>query len=132
MLYLYRHGRWDVVSGLIVKLLVCPIGIILASWIYPNVNFAYWYQSIIIGVVLAFVGFFMEVLMLREDTNWLSTLIDFIVSTAIVYFGAMFFVNSAVTFWGAILTGALIAVTEIFQHYWLLGSGRAGKRMASE
>jgi len=119
-------------TGLIVKLIVCPIGIIFASWIFPNVNFAYWYQPIILGVVLAFVGYFMEVLMLREETNWLSTLIDFIVATAIVYFGAMLFVNTAVTLWGAVLTGALIAVTEIFQHYWLLGSGRAGKRVASE
>src|SRR5690625_6550498 len=76
-------------TGLIVKLIVCPIGIIFASWIFPNVNFAYWYQPIILGVVLAFVGYFMEVLMLREETNWLSTLIDFIVATAIVYFGAM-------------------------------------------
>lgn len=119
-------------SGLIVKLIVCPIGIILASWIFPNVNFAYWYQPIILGIILAFVGYFMEVFMLREETNWLNTLIDFIVSTAIVYFGSMLFVNAAVTLWGAVLTGALIAVTEIFQHYWLLGSGRAGKRAVSE
>lgn len=119
-------------TGLIVKLIVCPIGIILASWIFPNVNFAYWYQPIILGIVLAFVGYFMEVLMLREDTNWLSTLMDFIASTAIVYFGAMFFVDTVVTFWGAVLTGALIAVTEIFQHYWLLGSGRARKEPVSE
>lgn len=115
-------------TGLVVKLLVCPIGIILASWIFPNVNFANWFQPIALGVILAFIGYFMEVFLLRENTNWISTLMDFILTTAVVYFGAMFFVNAAVTFWGAILTGLLIAVTEIFQHYWLLGSGRAGKR----
>ncbi|MGY0691728.1 DUF2512 family protein [Virgibacillus sp. FSP13] len=119
-------------SGFIVKLIVCPIGIILASWIFPNVNFAYWYQPIIIGVVLAVIGYFMEVVMLKENTNWLSTGLDFIVTTLVVYYGAMFFVNSAVTFWGAVLTGILIAVTEIFQHYWLLETGRAKKGPVSD
>ena len=117
-------------TGLVVKLIVCPIGIILASWIFPNVNFANWFQPIILGIVLAFIGHFMEVAMLRENTNWISTLIDFIVSSVVVYFGALFFAGAVVTFWGAVLTGALLAVTEIFQHYWLLGSGRAGKKEA--
>ncbi|GGB33071.1 DUF2512 family protein [Virgibacillus dakarensis] len=114
-------------SGFIVKLIVCPVGIILASWIFPNVDFAYWYQPIIIGVVLAVIGYFMEVWMLRENTNWLSTAIDFIVASLVVYFGAMLFVDTNVTFWGAVLTGLLIGITEIFQHYWLLQTGRAQK-----
>ncbi|MUK87314.1 DUF2512 family protein [Ornithinibacillus sp. L9] len=113
--------------GLFVKLLVCPITVIIASLIFPNVNFAYWYQPIILGIILAVVGHLMEVLMLREDTRWLSTFMDFIASAVIVYFGAMVFANAEVTFWGAVLTGALLAITEIFQHNWLLASGRAEK-----
>ncbi|WP_106497450.1 DUF2512 family protein [Lentibacillus sp. Marseille-P4043] len=119
-------------SGFIVKLIVCPIGVILASWIFPNVDFAYWYQPIIIGVVLAVIGYFMEVLMLKESTNWLSTGLDFIVTTLVVYYGSMFFTDSAVTFWGAVLTGLLIAVTEIFQHYWLLETGKTEKGPVSD
>ncbi|MGP4107147.1 DUF2512 family protein [Virgibacillus sp. L01] len=114
-------------TGLVVKLLVCPIGLFLAAWIFPNVDFGYWYQPIILGVVLAFVGYFMERIMLREETNWLSTFMDFVASTVIVYFGAMLFADTEVTFLGAILTGALLAVTEIFQHNWLLDSGRVKK-----
>lgn len=113
--------------GLVVKLIVTPIGIILASWIFPNVNFANWYQPIMLGIVAALIGYFMEVAMLREDTDWMMTIIDFAVSAAIIYFGAMFFTDSFVTFWGAILTGVLLAVTEIFQHKWLLNSGKAQK-----
>lgn len=119
-------------SGLVVKLLVTPIGIVLASWIFPNVNFGSWYQPIIIGVLLAFIGFAMELAILNENTNWLSTFIDWGVSTIFIYFGAMFFVNTSVTFWGAFLTGALLAVTEIFQHNWLLNSGRTQKRSVEE
>lgn len=113
--------------GLVVKLIVTPIGIILASWIFPNVNFANWYQPIMLGVIAAIIGYFLEVLMLREDTNWMMTIIDFVLSSAIIYFGARFFAESYVTFWGALLTGALLAVTEIFQHNWLLESSRAEK-----
>ncbi|MFA1820760.1 DUF2512 family protein [Virgibacillus oceani] len=119
-------------TGLVVKLLVTPIGIILASWIFPNVNFGGWYQPIIIGAGLAFIGFAMELAILKENTNWLSTFIDWGVSAIVIYFGAMFFVNTSVTFWGAVLTGALLAVTEIFQHNWLLNSDRAHKKSVSE
>ncbi|HLR79932.1 MAG TPA: DUF2512 family protein [Bacillota bacterium] len=112
--------------GLLVKLLITPVGIIVASWIFPNVNFANWFQPIILGIVAAVIGYFMERLMLREDTNWMTTIADFVVSSAIIYFGAMFFVDANVTFWGSILTGALLAVTEIFQHNWLIRNERAG------
>jgi|SRR5690625_4613758 uncharacterized protein YacL len=119
-------------TGLVVKLLVTPLGIMLASWIFPNVNFANWYQPIIIGVLLAFIGYAMELAILNENTNWLSTFIDWGVSAVVIYFGAMFFVNTYVTFWGAVLTGAILAVTEIFQHNWLLNSGRIRKKPVSE
>ncbi|HLS09988.1 DUF2512 family protein [Lentibacillus sp.] len=114
-------------AGLIVKLLICPIGLYAASWIFPNVDFGYWYQPIILGVILAFVGYYLERVMLREETNWLSVGVDFIVSTLIVYFGAMLFTDTAVTFFGAVLAGALLAVTEIFQHNWLLHNDRIEK-----
>ncbi|SEQ27579.1 Protein of unknown function [Virgibacillus subterraneus] len=114
-------------TGLVVKLLICPIGLFLASWVFPNVEFGYWYQPIILGVVLAFVGYFMERILLREETNWLSVFMDFVATTLIVYFGAMLFVDTRITFFGSILTAALLAVTEIFQHNWLLDSGRIKK-----
>lgn len=111
-------------TGLIVKLFVCPIGIYVASWVFPNVGFGYWYQPIILGVVLAFVGYFMERAMLREETNWFTIGMDFIASTLIIYFGAMLFAGTAVTFLGAVLTGIVLAITEIFQHNWLLEHDR--------
>ncbi|MEC5422516.1 hypothetical protein QGM71_03290 [Virgibacillus sp. C22-A2] len=114
-------------TGLVVKLIVTPIGIILASWIFPNVNFAYWFQPIVLGVSLAFIGVALEMALLRENTIWLSTLLDFIASAVIIYLGALYLFDTYVTFWGAVLTGALLAVTEIFQHYWLVNSKRVQK-----
>ncbi|MDY0396603.1 DUF2512 family protein [Virgibacillus halophilus] len=111
-------------GGFILKIILCPVAVLFASWLLTNVTFSNWYQPIVLGIVIAIVGYFMEVLMLRKDTNWLATLLDFFMATAIVYFGSLMFVNSFVSFWGAVFTGLLVAATEVFQHYWLLHSGR--------
>src|SRR5699024_11705160 len=105
---------------LVVKLIVAPVGIILASWIFPNVNFANWYQPIILGIVAAIIGHLMEVAMLRKNTNVMTLIADFVVSSAIVYFGAMLFMTSYVTFWVALLIDALLGLTEIFHLICLL------------
>src|SRR5699024_3491889 len=112
--------------GLLVKLLITPVGIIVGSWIFPNVNFAKWFQPIILGSVAAVGGYCMERLMLREDTNWMTTIADFVVSSSFIYLADLFFVDAAVSFWGSILMGALFAVTEIFHHNWLIRNERAG------
>lgn len=117
-------------AGLIVKLIVAPVGILLSWLLFPNVDFSAWYQPVILGVIAALIGYGMEVLMLRENTMTLSTIADFIVSAALVYFGSKFFVDTYVTVFGALLTAAVLAVTEIIQHYWLLRTGRAGEKHA--
>ncbi|WP_163969814.1 phage holin family protein [Oceanobacillus halotolerans] len=118
-------------TGLIVKLLICPIGLIIASWLLPNVNFTFWYQPILLGIVLAIIGYFMEVLMLREETKGLSLFLDFAASVAIIYVGAWLMLGVSISFWGAILTAAILAITEIVQHNWLLRSGRINKEQVS-
>jgi len=60
--------------------------------------------------------------MLRKDTNWMMSIVDFVLSSALIYFGSIFFADAYVTFWGSLLAGALLAVIEIFQHTWLLSS----------
>jgi len=117
-------------TGLIIKLIVAPAGIILASLLFPNVDFAGVHQPIILGIIAALVGYAMEVLILREDTMTLSTFADFIVSAALVYFGSKFFTGAYVTLFGALLTAGILAVTELIQHYWLLKSGKAGRKEA--
>lgn len=74
----------------------------------------------------------MEKIMLREETNWLSVTMDFIASTVIVYYGSMLFLNAEVTLFGAVLTGAILTIAEIFQHNWLLRSGRIQKETVTE
>ncbi|MDC3413437.1 YndM family protein [Aquibacillus sp. 3ASR75-11] len=119
-------------SGLLVKLVTCPVIVVLSSWLFTNVNFAYWYQPIILGVILAVVGYVMEVFLLKEGTIWVSTMLDFAVSVLLVYYVAIAFQNTVVTFWGAVLTAVLLSISEIFQHSWLVKSNRTRKEPIEE
>ncbi|WP_226035823.1 DUF2512 family protein [Aquibacillus saliphilus] len=107
-------------TGLFVKLIVCPITVIIAWMLFPNVDFAFWYQPIILGVILAGAGHLMEMLLLNKNTVLFSTFMDVVASVIIVYYVSIFFTNTIVTFWGALLTSLLLGVTEIVQHRWLV------------
>lgn len=111
-------------TGYIVKLIVCPIVLIIAGMIFPNVNFANIFQPIMLGVLLASVGYLMEYMILNRRTVVLSTFADLVASTLFLYFFAFFFRGAVVTFFGAFLTAILLAVTEHIQHRWLVNSGK--------
>ncbi|MCP8615411.1 DUF2512 family protein [Salirhabdus salicampi] len=114
-------------SGLVMKLFMCPIGVILAWIMFPNVFYTTIFQPIIIGFILAVSAHLMEILILRKLTFWVSTIADFIAATLIVYFVSQLQVTY-VTFFGAILTALLLTITEIIQHRWLIKSGKTKKK----
>lgn len=111
-------------TGYIVKLIVCPIMVIIAGMVFPNVNFANLFQPIMLGILLATVGYLMELMILNRKTIGLSTVADLAASTLFLYFFAMFFRGAVVTFFGAFLTAVLLGVTEYVQHRWLVKSGK--------
>ncbi|WP_240377130.1 DUF2512 family protein [Bacillus piscicola] len=112
--------------GLFVKLIVCPLTVIIAWLIFPNVSYTELYQPIIVGFILAAAAHMMEIFLLRNGTFWLSTVVDFFVASFIVYFVSLF-QQTQVTIIGAFITGALLTINEIFQHRWLINSGRTKK-----
>ncbi|WP_156288908.1 DUF2512 family protein [Oceanobacillus salinisoli] len=117
-------------TGLIIKIFVCPITVFIASFLFPNVTYANLWQPIIVGLILAVAAHMMEIFLLKADTFWTSTLMDFAAATLIVYFVSLFLAGAEVTFFGALFTGLLLAVTEIFQHRYLINSGRTRKSPA--
>ncbi|MGY4689122.1 DUF2512 family protein [Salibacterium sp. K-3] len=114
-------------TGLIIKIFVCPITVVISSFIFPNVNYENLWQPIIVGLILAVSAHVMEVFILKEGTFWLSTIADFIAASAIVYIVSLFFDTAAVSFFGALLTGLLLTITEIAQHNWLIKNGKTEK-----
>ncbi|WP_088104902.1 DUF2512 family protein [Halalkalibacter urbisdiaboli] len=113
--------------GLIVKIFVCPITVMIASLLFANVYYAHVIQPIVVGLLLAFSGHMMEVIILKKSTLWLSAILDFVAATLIVYFVSLLFGTALVTFTGALLTALLLTFTEVIQHGWLINSGRTVK-----
>ncbi|WP_257348752.1 DUF2512 family protein [Pseudalkalibacillus decolorationis] len=117
-------------TGFLIKLVVCPIIVILAYLIFPNVDYANLWQAIVVGLVLAIGAHLMELFLLKETTMALSTIMDFVAAVIIVYVVSAFFPTAEVTFFGAILTAVLLTLTEIPQHSYLIKSGKTRKSPA--
>lgn len=117
-------------TSLLMKVIICPLALIVSAWILPNVQYAAIYQPIIVGLILAAVGTAMEYMLLKKGTLWTSTLLDFVATVAVVYLISNAFPGAAVTFFGAIIVGLLFAVIEYFTHLWLIRSGRTEKSAA--
>lgn len=113
--------------GLIMKLIICPVTLIISDVLFRGLNYATVSQAIIVGVVLALSAHMMELLLLRKENFWISTIADFIASFAIVYFSQFFFANARITFSGALFAAILLTFTEYFQHMYLIKTGRTRK-----
>lgn len=117
-------------SSLLAKIIALPAIVVLCAYLFPNVEYAAWSQAIIVGLIVAAGGLVMEYLLLRDGTAWLSTLADFALAFIVVYFVSNAFDNAAVTFFGALLTAALIGVAEHVLHRWLIRRGLTRKSPA--
>lgn len=117
-------------ASLLMKIIACPLGLVVASWLFPNVEFGAFYQIVVVGLILALAGVIMEYLLLRKGTLWISTILDFAVSVLILYSIANLFAGTAISFTGAVLTGILLGFIEYFTHLWLIKSGRTQKTPA--
>ncbi|MGA9174750.1 MAG: DUF2512 family protein [Thermoactinomyces sp.] len=116
--------------GLLLKLIICPIVVIFADRILSEVYFFNVYQAIFVGVLLALVGHLMEIAFLKRGRLWVNNVLDFVFASVIVYIGGLLLPGAYVNVFGAIVTGWLLAVTEHFQHRWLLQTGRTRKQPA--
>lgn len=111
--------------GLIMKLIVCPVILLLSNYILGlQYTLA---QSLYVGFIIAIVGHMMEVLILKSGTLWISTISDFIVAFAIIYLSQFLLRNVAVTLLGALLIALILTVVEYFEHLFLIRAGKTKK-----
>lgn len=111
-------------TGLVVKLIVCPLTIFLSDALFPQVYYPFVYQPILIGIIVAIVAYALEVMILKRGTLWISTFADFIGAAVIVYFVTLLLPGATITVTGALLTALVLALTEHIQHIWLISTGR--------
>ena len=111
-------------TGLIMKLIICPLGLIFSDYLFSDVYYPYIYQPIFIGIAIAILGHLMELFLLKPGTLLISTIADFLVAFVIVYFSQFILPGISLTLIGASLTSTLLALTEYFQHLYLIRSGK--------
>ncbi len=114
-------------TGLVMKLLICPTVVFLSGIIFREVYFPTFHAPLLIGLILAAAAHTMEIWTLKPGTLWISTIIDFAAASVIVYLLAWILPGATVTLLGAIYTAFLLALTEYGQHLWLIFKDKTRK-----
>ena len=114
-------------TGLIMKLIICPLTLIISDYLFADVYYLYIYQALFTGITIALVAHFMELFLLKPGTLLISTIADFLAAFVIVYFSHIILPGVKVTLIGGALVSTLLALTEYFQHLYLIRSGKTIK-----
>ncbi|MDA8353054.1 MAG: hypothetical protein M0Z65_07695 [Firmicutes bacterium] len=114
-------------TGWILKLIICPIVILLSDFMFSDLSYPSPYSVVLTGAILALANHFMEVAMLRPGTFWISNMMDFLTSVTIISVSSWMIPGARAALPGILLTAFLLTVTEYFQHLWLLRSDKTEK-----
>lgn len=114
-------------AGLLAKLILCPVAVLASDMLFTNINFGNVYQALIVGVIIAIVGYTMELFLLRRGTLWISNTMDFVAATLIVYISQFFLAGAYVSVFGAVLVSLLILITENVEHLYLIRNEKTQK-----
>lgn len=112
--------------NVLIKLVVTIIILFLANWIFAGVNYLWWH-ILIVGVVLTGLGYALEKYILKDQTIWIMTAIDFVGAWLIVFLSRYVFAAATITFWGAVWTALILAIAGYVQHKYLVESGATKK-----
>lgn len=109
------------ITNLILKLVLSPIIVIICDLLSPvQINYNAVYEAIIIGLCVGIVNFAIEWLMLAKGTLWVTTILDFIITLCVVFFGTMLYDDALMSTLGALTITILVTIMEYFLHSWLL------------
>lgn len=114
-------------TSLILKLIIYPLTIFFSNYIFTSINFAYTYQWILLGIILAVVSHILDLFFLRPRMLWMNNLLDFFAAVAIIYVSQFIFAGETITLLGASLVAVLLNVIELLQHLYLIKSGKTKK-----
>jgi uncharacterized membrane protein YvlD (DUF360 family) len=112
-------------NRLLLKILIAAVIVLVSDFLIANVFYPSFYQPILVGIVLAAVGYMMEKALLRRGTVWVTTGLDIVASAILLYISVYFFPGSRITLDGALLTALFLGIAEYFYHHWLIRGERA-------
>ena len=100
------------------RFIVCPL-VVWVGQALGAVRFASGAQIITVGILLAIVSVLADATILPRVGNPLSTALDWVAATVIIWFFGVAAAGAVVTWAGAAITGAILAATEFGMHSWL-------------
>ena len=118
--------------NLFLKILLCPGVIFLADVISPAVNYSSGWHIISTGLFMAILGYMMDALLLMNIGSEVEAVIDTTAAVIVVYLSQVFSGETVVTFFGALLGGGLLGLSEYITHRLILGDGYREKRSTSQ
>jgi len=114
-------------TGLLIKLIASPLVLLIASFLFQDVYYPAFYQPMLTGLILAIAGHLLELYLLKETTFWFMLIMDFFTAAFLIYISSFFFPHAQISWAGAFLSAFLFALTEYFQHLWLIRTNRTSK-----
>ncbi|GGH88404.1 uncharacterized membrane protein YvlD (DUF360 family) [Pullulanibacillus pueri] len=107
--------------NLLIKLLLSSVIIIACDAISPySIQFGAMYEAIILGVFIGLINYAIEWLLFARGTFWITTILDFVITLCVLFFGVMIFDDAYIGTSGAVVTAILITIVEFILHSWLL------------
>lgn len=103
------------------KLLLCPGTIFIADTLSPAVNFTFAWYIILTGVIIGFLEYMADIMLLRKMGSGVSSLLDGVVAAIVVYFSQFFMPGTSIALLGALFTAVLIGIGEYITHRLILG-----------
>jgi uncharacterized membrane protein YjjP (DUF1212 family) len=114
-------------TGLLMKLFICPTLVLLSDLLFRGINYSNIYQPVTVGLFLALAAHISELFSLGRVSIWINNTIDFIAAFAIIYISQFYYTGSRITFTGAFLAAVILTISEYFQHSYLIRSGLVRK-----
>ncbi|MDP4143145.1 MAG: DUF2512 family protein [Bacillota bacterium] len=113
--------------GLILKIILCPLVVILSDYLLAGIYYPTVYEAIAVGFVIAIIGHLMELVILKRGTVWISAAADLVAAFVVIYLSQYFITRAVITVGGAIIAAIIVAIVEYVDHVFLVKSDRTRK-----
>ena len=108
----------------ITRLIFYPLVVFISDLLSPKINFSQFWQVIVLGIIIAILGYSTDNLLLDRISVLITTWTDTAIFTLVIWASSTIFINSYITFAGALFTGILLGFSEYVEHRSLLKSRR--------
>ncbi|WML35737.1 DUF2512 family protein [Clostridium sp. OS1-26] len=114
-------------AGFIIKIIIFPVILLLSNYIFTDISYPYFYQSIFVGVVLAAITHLIDLVLLRPGFLLINTICEFLAAFAVIYSTQFLLPGSSVNLIGALIAATILAIVEFFINRYLLTNTKLKK-----